>query len=61
MEDIDTDLEDHIYDEWRYMMMERPISPRQNEAKVKDTRDDPLNLYEDQKKADYDRYNFMKM
>ena len=61
VEDIDTDLEDHIYDEWRYMLMERPISPRHNEAKVKDMRDDPLNLYEDQKKAEYDRYNFMKM
>ena len=61
VEDIDTDLEDHIYDEWRYMMMERPISPRQNTKTEKDMRDDPLNLYEDQKKADYDRYNFMRM
>lgn len=61
VEDIDTDLEDHIYDEWRYMMMERPISPRQTTVAAKDTRDDPLNLYEDQKNAEYDRYNFMKM
>ena len=61
VEDIDTDLEDHIYDEWRYMMMERPITPRQTVVLNKDTRDDPLNLYEDQKKADYDRYNFMRM
>ena len=61
VEDIDTDLEDHIYDEWRYMMMERPITPRQTVVLNKDTRDDPLNLYEDQKEADYDRYNFMRM
>lgn len=27
-EDIDTDGEDHIYDECRYVMMENPISPR---------------------------------
>ncbi|MCF0230348.1 MAG: Terminase-like family protein [Parasporobacterium sp.] len=28
VEDIDTDGEDHIADEWRYMLMSRPISPR---------------------------------
>lgn len=27
-EDIDTDMEDHIYDEFRYMCMARPIQPR---------------------------------
>ena len=61
MEDIDTDMEDHIYDEWRYMLMERPISPRQTVKDDKDTRDDPLNIYADQKNAQYDRYNFMRM
>lgn len=41
-EDIDTDLEDHIYDECRYVLMENPISPRMNVAqKIK--LDDPLN------------------
>ena len=29
-EDIDTDMEDHIYDECRYVLMEHPIAPRQN-------------------------------
>lgn len=61
VEDIDTDMEDHIYDEWRYMLMERPISPRQTVKDDKDTRDDPLNIYADQKNAQYDRYNFMRM
>ena len=41
-EDIDTDMEDHIYDEWRYVMMENPIAPRVNELQKIDL-DDPLN------------------
>jgi hypothetical protein len=61
VEDVDTDGEDHIYDSLRYVCMENPIAPRRNMIEVKDTRYDPLNLYEDQKKADYDRYNFMRM
>lgn len=28
-EDLDTDAEDHVADEWRYMCMARPISPRE--------------------------------
>lgn len=28
VEDVDTSMEDHIYDEWRYVMMDSPISPR---------------------------------
>ena len=27
VEDVDTSMEDHIYDEWRYVMQESPISP----------------------------------
>lgn len=30
VEDIDTDMEDHIYDECRYVMMEHPLNPRRN-------------------------------
>ena len=44
-EDIDTEQEDHIYDECRYVMMDRPITPRKNEA-APVPKDDPLNLYE---------------
>ena len=61
VEDVDTNGEDHIYDSLRYVAMENPIAPRRNMVEVKDMRDDPLNLYEDQKNAQYDRYNFMKM
>lgn len=41
-EDIDTDMEDHIYDECRYVFMERPIAPRSNVLQKIDY-DDPLN------------------
>lgn len=30
VEDVDTDCEDHIYDETRYVAMERKIKPREN-------------------------------
>lgn len=30
VEDIDTDLEDHIYDATRYVFMEHPLNPRKN-------------------------------
>ena len=33
VEDINTDMEDHIYDECRYLLMEHPISPRKNVRK----------------------------
>lgn len=42
-EDIDTDMEDHIYDECRYVLMEHPITPRQNMLQ-KVSLDDPLNM-----------------
>jgi hypothetical protein len=47
-EDIDTDLEDHIYDECRYVLMDRPIAPRANILQ-KIPLDDPLDLYKDKK------------
>ena len=42
-EDLDTDLEDHVADEVRYMCMSRPISPRMP-AKKEELKDDPLNM-----------------
>lgn len=44
-EDIDTDMEDHIYDECRYVLMERPIAPRENVLK-RISLDDPLNMFQ---------------
>ncbi len=53
VEDIDTDGEDHIYDECRYVLMEHPISPRKHHSKAI-VRDDPLDLYD--KKGNYKFY-----
>lgn len=42
VEDLDTDLEDHVADEVRYMCMARPIKPRIPEEKLP-VGEDPLN------------------
>lgn len=43
VEDLDTELEDHIADETRYMCMSRPIKPIKAKANIK-PQDDPLNM-----------------
>jgi len=53
VEDIDTDTEDHIYDECRYVLMANPISPRKHFSKPKDY-NDPL----DQRQTATRFYNF---
>jgi len=40
-EDIDSAAEDHIYDEWRYLCMARPITPKR-ETPVKGKTYDPF-------------------
>ena len=51
VEDIDSDQEDHAYDEARYFCMTRPIKPRRNiKSRAVDV-DDPLNMIADMKKA----------
>lgn len=59
VEDIDTDGEDHIYDEWRYVCMRNPIPmPKQKEA-IKKAYDplDPLdNYYNTRGNRDYSFY-----
>lgn len=53
-EDVDTDGEDHIYDEWRYVAMEFPIAPRpakQRAAKL-------YNPLDDDGPQEYGRYDF---
>ena len=49
VEDVDTDMEDHIADETRYFMMSRPLSPRTTEVNAI-PEFDPLNLYEEKRK-----------
>ena len=49
-EDVDTDGEDHIYDELRYMCMERPVLPMKRERQgivLSSTLSDPLDLAPD--------------
>ena len=50
VEDIDTDGEDHIYDECRYVLMESPISPRAN-IKPEAPKFDPLDQFNKEKQT----------
>ena len=55
VEDIDTDGEDHAYDECRYVLMERPIAPRKHhERRARGF--DPLDLADDPTTGN--RYDF---
>ena len=56
VEDVDTDGEDHIYDELRMVCMENPISPRKN-TPPKLVVYDPLSTDDDTKP---DRYAFYR-
>ena len=56
VEDIDTDGEDHIYDELRYVCMKNPIAPpERKKAQIKPF--DPLSSDDEIK---YDSYNFYR-
>ncbi len=59
VEDIDTEGEDHIYDELRYVCMKNPIAPRKNMAQELPEREDPLN--QRQESAKLDRYAWLRM
>ncbi len=56
VEDIDTDGEDHIYDECRYVCMKNPIAPRQNRLRQPVVYD-PLSTETDYR---YDPYAFYR-
>ena len=47
VEDLDTDGEDHIADEWRYMCMSRPVQPLKP-VEQKTILNDPLNQFANQ-------------
>ena len=51
-EDLDTDGEDHIADEWRYMCMSRPIKPVQAERAEVLITGDPLNQLREARRQD---------
>ena len=44
VEDLDTDLEDHICDEWRYMLMQHVIEPMRT-VEQKTIFSDPLDQF----------------
>lgn len=56
VEDVDTDQEDHNYDEFRYIAMSRPIEPRinvqPNDVEWTPPPDDPLNMTDSDDYAD---------
>ena len=58
VEDVDTDGEDHIYDQWRYVCMRNPIAPPVKHVK-KPKPYDPLSTPEDDIR--YDRYDFYRL
>ena len=53
VEDIDTDGEDHIYDETRYMCMYRPVLPLRTKQSIARDEFDPLNLYTTEETSGY--------
>lgn len=55
VEDIDTDGEDHIYDEWRYVCMARPISYERQEEEQEDGFD-PLDLKKDRRQGGFNSW-----
>lgn len=63
-EDVDTKMEDHIYDEWRYVCMARPIAPVLSKKRYIPPEggiDDPLNMYQDQRNARKQSYEFINV
>ena len=57
-EDVDTDTEDHIYDELRYICMRNPIAAPAKKATPLMIYDDPLNMHAQEIK--YDRYDWYR-
>lgn len=62
VEDVDTDMEDHIYDEWRYVCMENQLNPEDVVIEKKtigtDGRTDPLGMLDEN--IQYDPYEFYR-
>jgi hypothetical protein len=62
VEDVDTKMEDHIYDEWRYVCMARPIAPRAKhpeQTKWTPPPEDPLNMLSDGDDEYIDEFDFV--
>jgi hypothetical protein len=59
VEDVDTSLEDHIYDVWRYVLEENLINPPVKKKIVKDVREDPLDLWKDNYNQGIGKYEYI--
>lgn len=59
VEDINTEQEDHIYDECRYVLMENPLQPRANVLQ-EPVKYDPLDLWKDRQDGN-DKYKFFRI
>ena len=59
VEDINTEQEDHIYDECRYVLMENPLQPRANVLQ-EPVKYDPLDLWKDKQEGN-DKYKFFRI
>lgn len=59
VEDINTEQEDHIYDECRYVLMENPLQPRANVLQ-EPIKYDPLDLWKDKQDGN-DKYKFFRI
>lgn len=59
VEDINTEQEDHIYDECRYVLMENPLQPRANVLQ-EPIKYDPLDLWKDRQDGN-DKYKFFRI
>ena len=55
VEDINTEGEDHIYDEWRYLMMKHPINPRFEAKKPK-----PFSPLDDNYSRRHNEYDWVR-
>ena len=56
VEDVDTEGEDHVYDEWRYACMEHPLIPRHRTSRLSPLAPDPLST----DSVRYDPYNWFR-
>lgn len=64
VEDVDTKMEDHIYDAWRYVCMARPIAPRDNKADDYvdvDNIEDPLNMIREQQAEKLQPFDYITL
>ena len=64
VEDVDTKMEDHIYDEWRYVCMARPIAPRPKTIRKHvdpQNVEDPLNMIREREERLNRPYDYIKL